>query len=103
MLGLAIQMVHLHENRNDNSIENTIKNVLQRALKLTSTGEQATETTWIFGSFLNQYIVFETLQAICETYSTGINESIKRGQSSFFAPDDLFTIGNAVLHNLITF
>ena len=35
ILGLAIQMVHLHENRSDNAIEAAIKNVLQRALKIT--------------------------------------------------------------------
>jgi hypothetical protein len=28
MLGLAIRMVHLHENRSDNAIEASIKNVL---------------------------------------------------------------------------
>ena len=36
MIGLAIQMVHLHENRSDNAIEAAIKNVLQKALKLAS-------------------------------------------------------------------
>ena len=38
-----------------------------------------------------------------ETYSKGINESIKQGVTAFFAPDDLFGIGNAVLQNLVTF
>ena len=35
MLGLAIKMVHLHENRSDNAIEASIKNILQRTLKIT--------------------------------------------------------------------
>ena len=35
MLGLAIKMVHLHENRSDNAIEAAIKNILQRTLKIT--------------------------------------------------------------------
>lgn len=93
-------MVHLHENRSDNALEAMIKNLLQRGLKLTSAGA---EPTWHFGSYLLQYIVFDALQSLCETYSKGINESIKQGVTAFFAPDDLFGIGNAVLQNLVTF
>lgn len=96
-------MVHLHENRSDNAIEAAIKNVLQRALKITTTNSEATEMTWHFGRYLLQYVVIEALQKICETYATGINDSIKRGVSFFFVPDDLFTVGNSVLHALIVF
>ena len=59
MIGLAIQMVHLHENRSDNAIEAMIKNILQRALKITSprspvnaeASDQNAED-WIFGRYL---------------------------------------------------
>jgi len=43
------------------------------------------------------------MQTICETYAKGINESIKKGVTFFFVPDDLFTIGNSVLHSLIAY
>lgn len=102
ILGLAIRMVHLHENRSDNATEASIKNVLQRALKLTSVEEQHNEQR-AFNRYLTQYILFEALQAICETYSKGINESIKTGLTFFFVPDDLFTIGNSLLNSLLSF
>lgn len=50
-----------------------------------------------------QYTVLEALQAICETYAKGISDSIKRGVTFFFVPDDLFTIGNSVLNSLIDY
>ena len=49
LIGLAIRMIHLHENRSDNALEAMIKNLLQRGLKLTSAG---TEQTWPWGSYL---------------------------------------------------
>ena len=100
MIGLAIKMIHLHENRSDNALEAMIKNLLQRGLKLTSA---AAEHTWPWGAYLLQYITFEALQSVCETYAKGINESIKQGVTYFFVPDDLFGIGNSLLHNLIKF
>ena len=102
-------MVHLHENRSENAIEASIKNILQRALKVTvpqteESKEDAKESEeWPFGKYLQQYIVLEALQSICETYAKGITDSIKKGVSFFFVPDDLFTIGNSVLHSMIVF
>ena len=40
-LKLAIKMVHLHENRSDNTLEAMIKNLLQRAVKITSASSDA--------------------------------------------------------------
>ena len=92
-------MVHLHENRSDNGLEAMIKNLLQRAVKITSA---STETSpWEL--YLQQYIVMEAISSVCNAYSIGISENIKRGVSAFFAPDDLFSIGTVLLHNLIKF
>ena len=41
VLKLAIKMVHLHENRSDNTLEAMIKNLLQRAVKITSASSEA--------------------------------------------------------------
>ena len=40
---------------------------------------------------------------MCSTYATGITDSIKRGVTFFFVPDDLFTIGNSVLQSMIQY
>ena len=56
---------------------------------------------WVFGKYLFQYVIFEALHAVSSTYATGITDSIKRGVTFFFVPDDLFTIGNSVLHSMI--
>ena len=63
MLGLAIKMVHLHENRNENAIEASIKNVLQKALQITTPNNNANQdqTEWIFGNYLLQYVIFEAM------------------------------------------
>lgn len=100
MIGLAIKMIHLHENRSDNALEATIKNILQRTLKVVV---PEAESQWPFGAYLIQYVVFDALSSICETYARGIDESIKRGVTYFFVPDDLFTIGGPLLTSLITF
>ena len=57
----------------------------------------------MFGKYLHQYVVFEALQAVSSAYASGITDSIKRGVTFFFVPDDLFTIGNSVLSSLIQY
>lgn len=52
LLGLAIRMVHLHENRSDNAIEAAIKNILQRTLKITVPDKNESDENWLFGSWL---------------------------------------------------
>ena len=63
MLGLAIKMVHLHENRNENAIESSIKNVLQKALQIITPNNNANQDQpeWIFGNYLQQYVIFEAM------------------------------------------
>jgi len=43
------------------------------------------------------------LEAILSTYATGIQSSLKKGQSSVFISEDLFTIGRPILQNLLIF
>ena len=92
-------MIHLHENRSDNTLETMIKNLLQRGVKITSANTEA--RPWEF--YLQQFIVSEAIASVCSAYATGISENIKQGISAFFAPDDLFSIGTVLLHNLIKF
>ena len=43
------------------------------------------------------------LEAILSAYAVGINQSLKRGQSSVYISEDLFSIGRPILQNLLTF
>ena len=61
MIGMAIQMIHLHENRSENAIEASIKNILQKALKIASPQTDESLNEWPFGNYLLQYIIFEAL------------------------------------------
>lgn len=70
-------------------------------MKIVVPQENQETEEWLFGKYLLQYVVFEALKAVCETYAKGITDSIKRGVTFFFVPDDLFTIGNSVLSSLI--
>jgi hypothetical protein len=100
IISIAIQMVHIKDNRSLNALEAVITLVLQKILKLT-TGQQEKACPW--SAYLLQYVLFTVTESLSQTYSNGINESIKKGVSDFFAPDDLFSIGNAVLYNMIDF
>ena len=81
-------------------MEAHIKTILQKALRIASPDENA--SSWLFGAYLLQYVVVDALSAVTETYAKGIEESIKRGVTFFFVPDDLFTIGGPLLSSLIT-
>ena len=97
---MAIKMIHLHENKSDKALEAHIKTIFQQAVKIATPNKNA--SSWLFGAYLLQYVVANALQAVTETYAMGIDESIKRGVTFFFVPDDVFTIGGPLLRSLIT-
>jgi hypothetical protein len=50
-----------------------------------------------------QHAVFELLGAVLNSYSQGIATNLKAGIDNLLIPDDIFTIGQSLCHNLINF
>jgi len=100
LIKLGITMAHFHDGKSEASIESFIDNLLQRALKITSP-EAAPESAW--GNYLLQHVSLTALQGVCQGYSDGIREMVKKGENHCFVPENLFAIGKVVLKNLIDF
>lgn len=102
LIGLGIRAFHLTKNQSESSLESFIEKVLQLGLRLATESEPIDEQSF-WHRYLQQFITFQLIQRMGQTYSTGIEESIKKGISYFMVPDDMFTVGNTLLNALISF
>jgi hypothetical protein len=100
LVSISIKIIHLQEGRQLNALESFTKNVLTRAVQVTSSAHQV-KAPW--SAYLLQYSVLEILQAILNAYAVGIKQSLQQQKSSVFIQDELFTIGKVVLQNLLGF
>lgn len=50
-----------------------------------------------------QYVVYELLVAMLNSYSEGISHNIKKNIDNLLIPDDIFTVGKSVCYNFIEF
>jgi hypothetical protein len=64
-------------------------------LKITSVTREKSQENW--SNYLLQYSSLSVLAGITESYAKGIKEAIRAGQSTFFVPEDLFSVGKPIL------
>ena len=85
-LSISIKMAHIHMNASNGPVERTIKMVLQMGLRASK--EAADANVW--GTFLNQYVIFNAIKAITSTYVEGIKQCLQKGVTVFMVAEDIF-------------
>ena len=50
-----------------------------------------------------QYVLYQTVKKIVHKYVKGIRDCLRKGIQYFFVPDDIFSTGLPLLHNILDF
>jgi hypothetical protein len=101
-LEISVTACHIHMNQANSALEKTIKLIFSMAIKIASkAAEKVQDNVW--SNFLTQYVVSKCLRVITKSYAKGIRQSIKKGISSFFVAEDVFTFGKGLLQALVEF
>ena len=124
-VGMLVRAFHIHVHTNtsylagpvpdSSQLEKLVKHLLSQALKLSQVqvDDATKKATNCFntdgnncpslGIFMWQHVVFELVGSLLGAYTSGIKHNIKTKVDNLLIPEDIFTIGSSLMHNLINF